>query len=336
MRKFLIVLSFAGCGFAGCGASGTHVISGGVIDDDGWPVRQADATYRCPDGTYLDDNRLPDGGREVTCKRLGVPRSLGFALRWNASALTSHTVFDEDGLPVSRRRWYSDGALKSTEIFEDGIVQRRESWFPTGVHKEQSIRDGELLHVSRYQPDGSIEAEGTFRGERKVGKWVLWRDGATETVTFQDGKEVGRATRVFLDSTIEQGVYEDGKKQGLWKRETAQGLPVRQENYKDGVLNGAFAVFHPNQAQAILGQYTDGARSGVWTTYHPNGQVRSRGEYGCDKEQGHWVFWHSNGQKSFEGDYVDGTKVGEWNHFAEDGTLMKVDMFQFLESKCLP
>jgi antitoxin component YwqK of YwqJK toxin-antitoxin module len=332
MKRFF-VLGFVAC--FGCASGGPKVVSGGLIDAEGWPYRKAEAQYRCPDGTYVDDLTLADGRRDVTCKRVGLPRSLGFQLQWsNAGSLDMRTEFDPDGLPVSRKRWFEDGTLKSVESFVQGATQSREVWFPTGVLQEQVIRDGNLLHVTRYQPDAEIEAEGTLENEVKTGPWTLWREGAIEKVGFVQGLEQGPAKRVFVDKTIETGAYVDGKKQGVWSRRTETGLDVRDENYAYGVLDGRFSAFHPNQAPAITGQYAKGEKAGSWATYHPNAQHKSRGAYFCGKEHGPWTVWHSNGQISQQGEYIDGVKVGEWNTFAEDGTLLKVDTFQTFESTC--
>jgi len=332
MKRFVVV-GFVAC--LGCASGGPKAVSGGLIDAEGWPYRKAETKYRCPDGTYVDDLMLADGRREVTCKRVGIPRSLGFQLQWTKTgALDMRTEFDPDGLPITRKRWFEDGTLKSVESFVEGATQSREVWFPNGVLREQVIRDGKLLHVTRYQPDAEIEAEGTLENEVKTGPWTLWRDGAIEKVGFVSGLEQGPAKRVFVDKTIETGAYVDGKKQGAWSRKTEAGLDVRDENYVDGVLDGRFLAFHPNQTPAITGQYAKGEKAGSWVTYHPNAQHKSRGAYFCGKEHGPWTLWHSNGQISQQGEYSDGVKVGEWNTFAEDGTLLKVDTFQTFESTC--
>jgi len=141
-------------------------------------------------------------------------------------------------------------------------------------------------------------------------------------------RKQGPARRVFVDRTIETGSYIDGKKQGHWSRKTEQGLDVRDENYVDGILEGRFLAFHPNQAPSITGQYSKCEKAGFWIIYHPNAQPKSRGEYLCGKEHGQWTIWHSNSQIHHD------VKVGEWNTFSEDGTLLKVDTFQSFESKC--
>lgn len=333
--KLLKILVVGGLVSAGCASDGPQVVSGGIVDAQGWPARKADVRLQCPEGTYLEDVTLSDGRREVTCRRPNLPRPMGFQLQWTPQGqLVTHTEFDDDGMPVSRKRWFDDGRRKSLEGFDGGAVHTREVWYPTGAVAEKSKREGNLLHVVRYQADGSVEAEGTLDGDQRVGQWRLFKDSATETVDFVDGLEQGQASRVYLDGTVENGQYVGGKKVGVWLRQTTQGLPVREETYDNGVLSGAFVAYHPNQAIAMKGQYQDGQRVGEWTSYHPNGQLKSRGTFACDKEQLLWEFWHPNGRKAQSGVYVDGVKVGEWNFFSEDQTLIRVDTYGNVEPKC--
>jgi len=52
MKRF-VALGFVA--MLGCSSDGPKVVSGGLVDSEGWPYRKAATKYRCPDGSYVDD-----------------------------------------------------------------------------------------------------------------------------------------------------------------------------------------------------------------------------------------------------------------------------------------
>lgn len=57
---------------------------------------------------------------------------------------------------------------------------------------------------------------------------------------------------------------------------------VEYLNFKDGYLNGDYALYYPNGSPAVMGFYYQGVRSGLWQFYHDNGRLLSKGYYEND------------------------------------------------------
>jgi len=306
------------------------------LTEDGWPDRPHERRLRCPDGTVLMDEHQ-NGPRAVTCKYPDNPMPQGFLLQWNEDRqLIQELVMDEDGYPNRQRRWYDDGKPRSEEEFVGGMIHARKVWYVNGDLQEEYVQiDGGTL-ITRYQADGKIESKGLVVNERRVGEWILWREGAEETVTFQDGLENGKSTRVYLDRSHEVGNWKDGKKTGAWVRQSSAGVPLSRVEWDDGLRQGTYELYHPNTQPSVQGTYLLDKREGVWVSWFSNGQKKSEGLYVCDRQHGEWKTYYADGQLESVGTYVHGQKDGEWKTFSNSGVLEGVQAHQasILDVKC--
>jgi antitoxin component YwqK of YwqJK toxin-antitoxin module len=50
-------------------------------------------------------------------------------------------------------------------------------------------------------------------------------------------------------------------------------------NFKDGYLEGDYALYYPNGMPAVIGFYHENIRSGVWQFFHDNGTLLTKGYY---------------------------------------------------------
>lgn len=55
-----------------------------------------------------------------------------------------------------------------------------------------------------------------------------------------------------------------------------------KSNYKDGLLNGKYIKYYPDQIIEEEGYYLNGNKIGKWIYYHPNGKIKQEGEYSSD------------------------------------------------------
>lgn len=320
--RFLSIFASLACALSlSCGRSG-------MLGEDGWPLRNHVQQVRCPDGTFLLDEVQPSGARIVSCRLIKNPMPQGFVLQWSPEGqLVKELRISAEGLPESQKSWYDDGTLRSEEVYVEGLLSVRKVWFSTGEVQEESTQTEVGFHQTLYQPDGQIEAKGVYRGDLRVGEWVLWRDGATETATFVEGREEGPASRRFLDGSVESGVYQGGQKTNVWLRQSSNGVPITRVHWQLGVMNGAFEQFHPNGQLATEGTYLNGRKEGVWTTWFSNGQQKSEGAYECGRETGEWKTWHTNGELASSGVFGSGQRIGEWRTFTPSGELERVESF---------
>jgi len=101
---------------------------------------------------------------------------------------------------------------------------------------------------------------------------------------------------VEQDLSREEGVYDDGKKDGLWKYWDKKGIKEKEIIFEKGddIL---WSFFAPNGNKTREGQMEDGKEEGVWTFYDENGIKERETEYKSGKEDGIYSPWYDNGQK---------------------------------------
>jgi len=99
------------------------------------------------------------------------------------------------------------------------------------------------------------------------------------------------------------GLYQDGRKQGLWLT-----------YYSDGSL-----------ADSTV--YVNGAPVGVSLSWHRNGYMRDSANFGPDGS-GVRVAWFDNGNPSYAGRFTAGfKKIGKWNYFHKTGGVSETETY---------
>ncbi len=175
-------------------------------------------------------------------------------------------------LPSDEGGGWSEGQIADEK--KEGVWHTE---YANGATADTTFRNGVLHGPWRtYYPDGSLQAEGQFVDGMRTGKWRdRSADGSTEL------------HREFLDD----------KEHGEWVR-IENGIRVKVENYRDGVLQGAAENYYDNGQMESFGQYTNGERTGRWEFFYPDGENKEAGEYLAGKKHGEWTVWITGGFKT--------------------------------------
>ncbi len=148
----------------------------------------------------------------------------------------------------------------------------------------------------RCNKDGSWRLAGSWRDDKKHGKWTNW---------YKLGNEF------FKQREVE---YKDGEKHGKWTEWHRNGQKWAEGEYKDGKIHGKETIWLDTGQKNQEAEYKDGERYGKWTSWHDNGQKRQEGQFKDGKHQGKFTFWSPNGQVG-EGKYEDGMPIGIFRMF---------------------
>lgn len=110
------------------------------------------------------------------------------------------------------------------------------------------------------------------------------------------------------DQVVEQGEYENSRKQGIWK------------------------MFYPNGKTKSEIAYVNSRPNGYYKTYYENGELEEEGEWKNNRNVGKFVRKHPNGEVAQEFEFNEsGKRDGEQKYYYEDGSIMIVA--QIKESK---
>lgn len=179
-----------------------------------------------------------------------------------------------------------------------------------------------------YYENGSIKRRGKFLNNRMVGIWNYFYEhpqgnlGALKAQAFyQDGK--GNYKEFYPNGELKaEGLYIDGKSEGLWTfYHINDGIEARGE-YIDGLRTGLWEFFHKDGKKSAEGKYREGLREGDWTFFHKNGTISSKGSMQQGQRDGYWVLYNRWGEYKGEGNFVKGE--GEYKEFYESGRLKTI------------
>ena len=140
--------------------------------------------------------------------------------------------------------------------------------------------------------------------------YIIEESGDTTTINFTDENNLKQGFwKIFgrmrktpgyePDQIIEEGKYDNSRKQGLWKKFFTSGKTKSEIEYKNSRPNGKY------------------------TTYFENGQIEEEGNWKSNRNTGDFKRYYDNGQVAQEFAFNDtGKRDGTQKYFYDDGTLM--------------
>lgn len=181
-------------------------------------------------------------------------------------------------------------------------------------------------------------------------------DGTSETGYLLNGKKNGTVKRYFANGVLlSLTEYKDNLKNGTYIECEKTGSIAKEENYKDGQLNGQVKIFsisknvryvksNYNYKNGVydgvqteyneLGKpssetsYKNGKKNGISKWYFNNGQLAMEQAYADDKIEGTYKSYNQDGRLSGQGQYVNGLKIGSWTEYNPNGTLKSEGMYK--------
>lgn len=146
---------------------------------------------------------------------------------------------------------------------------------------------------------------------------------------------------------------DNGQKEGLFQRFSAEGILLEEahyradslhgerkyfapsgtlesiEPYENNRIHGKFRSFYETGALKIEQDFVQGALTGWSIRYYPNGTVEEKVMLKNNVENGPFWEYHENGTLKTEGTYApndegDGVEEGELKEYDENGQLIRV------------
>lgn len=146
---------------------------------------------------------------------------------------------------------------------------------------------------------------------RKTGYWII-----TGSMSNVQGYS--------LDAKIEEGVYENSRKNGLWIKYWPNGNVKSKIKYKNGRSFGEYSTYFQNGNVEEKGVMNGGLLQGSYELYWPNGQIRQQKEFNSyGSPEGKISFFYANGQPELKFEVIDGKETGDAIWFYENGDVKK-------------
>jgi len=148
---------------------------------------------------------------------------------------------------------------------------------------------------------------------KKQGKWIYFGKDRPQEGYPDDGK-------------IEEGKYEDDRKEGLWIKYHNDGVtPKLKGIYVNNRPQGAYEKLYPNgkiteQVAFVINLYKDSLKR-----VHENGKLEYEANYNDQgREQGSVKYYYPNGQLEFEYQSNDGKPTGKAVRYFENGDVKEI------------
>ncbi|MEI6948224.1 energy transducer TonB [Paraflavisolibacter sp. H34] len=178
------------------------------------------------------------------------------------------------------------------------------------AQKQEEVWDNEFKPTTtapRYLVRTEKKGDLWYRALTYLPERTLAREG-----TYLDAAcklPHGTVSRYYPDgTTLSSGLYQNGKKEGVWKEYNEAGQVTDSAGFKAGRVSGVQLKWYKGLRTDSL--HFDGAGNGVHTNFQVNGKVFSQGSLVADTLRvGRWNYYHANGQLLAVENYVQGERA---------------------------
>jgi antitoxin component YwqK of YwqJK toxin-antitoxin module len=190
-------------------------------------------------------------------------------------------------------------------------------------------KDG--VWVEKYK-NGKKKFEGTFNHGVPAGQFKHYdeKNGKLEAQLnyYPDGNKAAAFLYYANGVVMAQGLYNDKKKDSLWRYYAQDSVLVSQEFYRMGVKHGEWKLYYRNGINSSLETFNNGKKEGAVAEWFDSGKVKSEGTFKNGKQEGFYTTYFPNGVASTLGNYKNGLKNGEWIYNGYLGKQEKKEIYQ--------
>jgi antitoxin component YwqK of YwqJK toxin-antitoxin module len=149
----------------------------------------------------------------------------------------------------------------------------------------------------------------------RQGKWIV-RNSTKNLPGYAD------------DAKVEEGVYKDNKKTGIWKEFYANGNIKSKLTFANNRPDGYAVMYHENGKISEEGIWKNGRWVGNYKLYYENGEVQHEFKFNpSGKREGAQKYYYENGQLSIEGNWANGQEAGTIKKYYENGDLQSEENY---------
>ena len=206
-----------------------------------------------------------------------------------------------------------------------------------------NVGDGRILFRD-------LKTETPLNGDRRI---IDGYHSAYIQAEFKDGFYNGKYEEHEYNKLKCEGVYKEGRKNGVFKMYNSEGKVKEEKSYKEGKLHGAHRTYYTTGKLEREVNYSDGKQDGKELAYDFDGTLRKDHTYKAGKQVGkqftflkgtyelhETVYYNEDGLKDGDysslfifgqphvlGHYKNGQKNGRWIEIAESGDTLVIETY---------
>lgn len=171
-----------------------------------------------------------------------------------------------------------------------------------------------LCNIAVFASEGDINRTDA-KGQRQ-GYWIVKGSMINDKLYKPEDK-------------VEEGVYQDNRKQGLWKRYWPSGKLRNEINYLDGKPQGEYKLYYENGKLEEHGRWSNNKNIGDFRRYHTNGNPQQQFYFDeKGKRNGVQKYYHDNGKLALEVNVVNGSESGVCKRYDQSGNMIEEKVFE--------
>ena len=129
------------------------------------------------------------------------------------------------------------------------------------------------------------------------------------------------------EQVVEQGEYENSRKQGIWKKFFPNGKTKSEIAYVNSRPNGYYKTYYENGELEEEGEWKNNKNTGTFIRKHPNGELAQEFVFNeKGKRDGIQKYYYEDGSLMIEADIIDG-KEEKVKEYYPDGSLKAEKVF---------
>lgn len=127
---------------------------------------------------------------------------------------------------------------------------------------------------------------------------------------------------------IHEIFYHQGQKNGIWKTYTKTGELISEKQYIRDTLHGVWIKYQNGTVESV--SIVNKGELTYESEYYPDGSLRACGAYTTGEVKITAIFFEGPNLEEKEREIVqwDWVKDGTWKYYAEDGRLIKIEVYQ--------
>jgi antitoxin component YwqK of YwqJK toxin-antitoxin module/Tfp pilus assembly protein PilF len=276
-------------------------------------------------GTYTEYHK--NGKVKSTCQFVADKRNGPYVEYHDNGVKKTEATVKEDMFVGPYHTYHVNGKLSEEGQYSDKGIY-------TGLSKKYSLK-GELEEEYTYSERGKLIAHKYYTSKGQLENELIFKNeelsesksyDSKGSVINDQKKKKDRFEVTFMTVTgnkKSEGVYVDGKRDGLWKFYDDNGYLTTTETHSDGKLNGLTTNYYCSGKVKSEINYTKGAEDGLYKSYYQNGTLERQGYYVKGQEQGYWYYFYVDGTRSNTRYYLNGEQVGKQCSYGVTGKLTK-------------
>ena len=149
--------------------------------------------------------------------------------------------------------------------------------FVLSITKAQFVQDTTLVYATPAFLKDPIRSKWNTKFIKNGKSWELQlfdkKQVLRERITFEDkALEVRKGPYAFYENEniIEEGEYDKGYKNGVWKRYYPNGKISKVQNYWFGKKVGQYHAYWENGNLKVAGKFSNDKKVGLWEYYYSN------------------------------------------------------------------